>query len=71
MAGVGKTVSMDKSVALSDEREREFHPERIILFGSYADGEPIEDSDVDLLIILPVEGKRRKRQWKSALLLNY
>src|SRR5439155_20543948 len=31
----------------------EFHPDRIILFGSYAYGTPHEDSDVDLLVIMP------------------
>ena len=36
---------------------REFNPERIILFGSYAYGEPSDDSDVDLLVVLPFEGK--------------
>jgi predicted nucleotidyltransferase len=30
---------------------REYAPEKIILFGSYAYGQPDEDSDVDLLII--------------------
>ena len=30
---------------------REFQPDRIILFGSYAYGEPRPDSDVDLLVI--------------------
>ena len=35
----------------------EFHPERILLFGSYAWGAPSPDSDVDLLVILPFEGK--------------
>ena len=34
-----------------------FHPERIILFGSYAYGVPDSDSDVDLLVVLPFEGK--------------
>jgi predicted nucleotidyltransferase len=34
-----------------------FHLERIILFGSYAYGVPEPDSDVDLLVILPFEGK--------------
>jgi len=29
----------------------EYRPEKIILFGSYAYGEPTEDSDIDLLII--------------------
>jgi len=28
-----------------------YRPERIILFGSYAYGQPTEDSDIDLLII--------------------
>ena len=30
---------------------KEYKPERIILFGSYAYGTPDEDSDIDLLII--------------------
>jgi len=32
---------------------RQFHPEKIILFGSYAYGQPAADSDVDLLVIVP------------------
>jgi len=35
----------------------EYHPERILLFGSHAWGAPSPDSDVDLLVILPFEGK--------------
>jgi uncharacterized protein len=31
---------------------RSFQPEQIILFGSYAYGEPNEDSDIDLLVIV-------------------
>jgi predicted nucleotidyltransferase len=31
----------------------EFQPDKIILFGSYAYGTPNEDSDVDLLVIMP------------------
>jgi predicted nucleotidyltransferase len=30
-----------------------FHPEKIILFGSYAYGTPHEESDVDLMVIMP------------------
>ncbi len=40
---------------VSDEIVRRFRPERIILFGSYAYGTPTEDSDVDLLVVLPFE----------------
>jgi uncharacterized protein len=31
----------------------EFHPEKIILFGSYAYGTPDDGSDVDLLVVMP------------------
>lgn len=34
-----------------------YHPEKIILFGSYAYGNPSEDSDLDLLVVLPFEGR--------------
>jgi len=36
---------------------REFGAERVILFGSHAQGIVTEDSDVDLLIIGPFEGR--------------
>ena len=42
---------------VSDEIVRRFQPERIILFGSYAYGTPNEDSDVDLLVVMPFEGR--------------
>lgn len=38
----------------------QFHPQRIILFGSYARGNADEHSDVDLLVICPIHGSRRK-----------
>ena len=31
----------------------QFQPEKIILFGSHAYGTPHEDSDVDLLVVMP------------------
>jgi len=31
----------------------EFGPETVVLFGSYAYGEPSADSDIDLLVIVP------------------
>ena len=42
---------------LSRRIAQEFHPQRILLFGSYAWGSPSPDSDVDLLVILPFDGK--------------
>ncbi len=41
---------------------RAFNPERIILFGSHAYGTPGPNSDVDLLVVLPFEGKA----WRKA-----
>jgi predicted nucleotidyltransferase len=52
---------------LSDRIAREFNPERIILFGSYAYGRVDPDSDVDLLVMLQFEGKSF---WKSLEILN-
>ena len=34
-----------------------FHPDKIILFGSYAYGTPHEDSDVDILVIMPAHNQ--------------
>lgn len=43
-----------------DRIVQKFHPEKIILFGSWARGEAREDSDLDLLIVLAqVEHKRK------------
>src|SRR5882724_2776820 len=39
-----------------------FHPERVILFGSYAYGKPTEDSDVDILVVMALNGKKPVRQ---------
>lgn len=36
-----------------------FHPEKIILFGSYAYGTPHEESDVDLLVVMPTTNQTR------------
>lgn len=37
-----------------------FRPELIILFGSYAYGKPNEESDVDLLVVMPTESEVRQ-----------
>jgi uncharacterized protein len=37
-----------------DDVARRFRPAQVILFGSYAYGRPTEDSDVDLMVIMPL-----------------
>lgn len=44
-----------------DAIARAFRPDRIILFGSHAYGEPHRDSDVDLLVVLPRARWRARR----------
>lgn len=48
---------MEAITAISQEISREFNPEQIILFGSYAYGKPRSDSDVDLLVVMQHEGQ--------------
>jgi len=43
-----------------DRIVRRFDPDKIILFGSYARGDAGPDSDVDLLIVMPVAGSIRQ-----------
>lgn len=38
--------------AITRQIAAQFHPQQIILFGSYAYGKPRSDSDVDLLVIM-------------------
>ncbi len=38
------------------ERLMPLQPEKIILFGSYAAGRATDDSDIDMLVIMPFDG---------------
>jgi predicted nucleotidyltransferase len=42
---------------------RTFDPEKIILFGSYASGNPVPESDVDLFIIM----NSNKPSWEKSI----
>jgi uncharacterized protein len=44
----------------------EFQPEEIYLFGSHAWGTPTEDSDVDLMVIVPSSEERPIRRMQRA-----
>ena len=61
-------VSNDVIQAMVDRIVAKFKPEKVILFGSYARGNPTKDSDVDLLVVMPVEGSKRH---KSAEIHSY
>lgn len=42
-----------------------FKPRKIILFGSYAYGKPTEDSDVDVMVVMPRKRYRRDLGWRN------
>ncbi|MBM4049693.1 MAG: nucleotidyltransferase domain-containing protein [Planctomycetes bacterium] len=44
--------------AIVERLVAEFHPEQIILFGSHAWGTPTEDSDIDLLVVVPESNEK-------------
>ncbi len=48
----GPMVSRQDIKRYCDAIAAAFKPERIILFGSHADGQPGEDSDVDVLVVM-------------------
>jgi len=47
-----KRIPMEAIRAVVRQIAEKFQPEKIILFGSYAHGEPRPESDVDLLVIM-------------------
>lgn len=47
-------VTRQEIQATCDDIVRDFSPLQVILFGSYAYGTPTEDSDVDLLVVMPI-----------------
>lgn len=49
---------------------RQFRPERIILFGSAARGDAGPESDVDLLVVMPFQGQKHKKQVQIRVALH-
>jgi predicted nucleotidyltransferase len=58
---------MQEINALGRRIAEEFHPERVILFGSYAEGRASDDSDIDILVVLRYRGSGFR---KSLEILN-
>jgi predicted nucleotidyltransferase len=48
----------------------DLHPEKIILFGSHAYGQPGVDSDVDLLVVMETDERPSQRIAKVSALLS-
>ena len=63
-------VTHDQIKELSNRIVAEFQPERVVLFGSYAQGTPTPDSDIDLLIVMPFDGKPVEKSVEMRLRLR-
>src|SRR6266566_2076458 len=53
----GKDIPMRVIRRFARDVAEKFRPEKIILFGSYAYGTPHDDSDVDLLVVMPARNE--------------
>ena len=53
-------VSMTDIKCYCDAIAAAFKPQRVILFGSHAYGQPNEDSDVDVLVVMPKSRRVRR-----------
>ncbi|MBA3063153.1 nucleotidyltransferase domain-containing protein [bacterium] len=54
-------ISQEEINEVIDRIVKNINPEKIILFGSYASGNPSEDSDLDILIVKEMRIPRYKR----------
>lgn len=52
---VGERITVADIQRIVQQIVERFHPQKVILFGSYAYGEPMEHSDVDLLIVMETD----------------
>jgi predicted nucleotidyltransferase len=53
-----------------DHIVKRFDPEKIILFESHARGDAGPDSDVDLLVVMPVAGSKRDKMVEIGMALH-
>ena len=60
----------EKIQAIAQRIIKQFNPEKIVLFGSYARGTAGADSDADFLVIMPVAGSLRAKRIELRLAIH-
>jgi predicted nucleotidyltransferase len=65
----GTTIKLDDIRAIVHRIVKQFHPERVILFGSHAYGTAGPDSDVDLLVVMdtPLRARQQRLEISRAI----
>lgn len=67
---IGRKTPVNRALTLAvDKIVATIHPQKIILFGSFAYGSPTPDSDVDLLIIWDTPLPLTERSWQVSRLM--
>jgi len=62
--------SKELIVRITDKIRTQYHPQKIILFGSYAWGNPTQDSDLDLLIVKKTNERYTRRTLRIRKILT-
>lgn len=57
MAGIKTDMPSKHLQTIVEQIVSGFHPQKVILFGSYAYGVPTEESDLDLLVVMDAGGR--------------
>lgn len=65
MADAKPALTQEQIQQVTRQVVQRFRPKRVILFGSHAYGEPRQESDLDLLVVVPNPPSRREA-WKLA-----
>ncbi|MBU0511581.1 MAG: nucleotidyltransferase domain-containing protein [Chloroflexi bacterium] len=67
---IGLTTPVGETLPQIVERiVQELQPEKVILFGSFAYGNPTPHSDIDLLIVMETDALSKDRSWAVSRLL--
>ena len=64
------SVNMEKIREAAKRIADRLHPDRIILFGSFATGTPGPDSDADILVVMEHSGTRREKTMEIRELIS-
>lgn len=67
---IGELVPSSTIEGVTQAIAENFHPEKIILFGSYATGNPTPDSDLDFLVVMNSDQPRYKRSLPIQLMFK-
>src|SRR4030095_15695021 len=63
-------VHADDILKVADDIAQQFRPHQIVLFGSYAYGDPAADSDADLLVVTPYRGHSHRTATQIRMLIQ-